>query len=342
MLPGGGLAARPAVRRVKSMTEVVIFAPSPVLTVTVEDHPDGPEVHLHAGGQGVWQARMLLRLGVDVAMVCVLTGESGRMLRHMLADEGIRVVAVDRTGRGAAYVHDRRGGERVRIVETGGEPISRHDLDELYGLMLGEGLTADLIILSGPASDHALPADVYRRLSADLRTGGRRVIVDLAGDRLTAALAGGVHLVKVSDEELLADGRITRNDTHHIVAAMRTMHGQGAATVVVTRNSEPLLLLADGEVVEVLTPTMEVADTTGAGDSLTAGVAASLARGTGVREAITLGAAAGALNVTRHGLGTGDAQTIEKLRTLVTVRDHEAPGHTESVSPSGLAARAHE
>ena len=323
------------------MTEVVIFAPSPVLTVTVEDHPDGPEVHLHAGGQGVWQARMLLRLGVDVAMVSVLTGESGRMLRHLLGDEGVRVVAVDRTGRGAAYVHDRRGGERVKIVETGGEPISRHDLDELYGLMLGEGLSADLVILSGPASEQALPADVYRRLAADLRTGGRRVIVDLAGDRLTAALAGGVSLVKVSDEELLADGRIRENDANHIVAAMKAMHSEGAETVVVSRNSEPLLLLSEGAVVEVITPTMEVADTSGAGDSLTAGVAASLARGSSVRDAVTLGAAAGALNVTRHGLGTGDAQTIEKLRALVKVRDHE-PASTETVTPGGLAAKAHE
>jgi 1-phosphofructokinase len=324
------------------MTEVVIFAPSPVLTVTVEDHPDGPEVHLHAGGQGVWQARMLLRLGVDVAMVSVLTGESGRMLRHLLGDEGIRVVAVDRTGRGAAYVHDRRDGERVKIVETGGEPISRHDLDELYGLMLGEGLGADLVILSGPASEEALPADVYRRLAADLKTGGRRVIVDLAGDRLTAALAGGVSLVKVSDEELLADGRIHENDTHHIVAAMKAIHSAGAETVVVTRNSEPLLLLSEGAVVEVRTPTMEVADTTGAGDSLTAGVAASLARGSSVRDAITLGAAAGALNVTRHGLGTGDAQTIEKLRELVTVSDYLATESIETVTPSGLAAKAQE
>ena len=324
------------------MTEVVIFAPSPVLTVTVEDHPDGPEVHLHAGGQGVWQARMLLRLGIEVAMVSALTGESGRMLRHLLGDEGIRVVAVDRTGRGAAYVHDRRGGERNRIVETGGEPISRHDLDELYGLMLREGLTADLVILSGPASEDALPADVYRRLAADLRTGGRRVVVDLAGDRLTAALAGGVSLVKVSDEELLADGRIPENDARHIVAAMEVLHSGGAETVVVTRNSEPLLLLTEGDIVEVRSPTMEVADTSGAGDSLTAGVAASLARGGTVREAITLGAAAGALNVTRHGLGTGDAETIEKLRDLVTVSDYTTAESTEVVSPSDLAAKAQE
>lgn len=168
------------------------------------------------------------------------------------------------------------------------------------------------------------------------------MIVDLAGERLTAALAGGVSLVKVSDEELLADGRINHNDAHHIVAAMRAMHAEGAETVVVTRNSEPLLLLTEDGVLEVTTPTMEVADTTGAGDSLTAGVAASLARGSGVRDAVTLGAAAGALNVTRHGLGTGDPQTIEKLRELVSVRELEATQPVETVSPTDLAAKARE
>jgi 1-phosphofructokinase len=324
------------------MTEVVIFAPSPVLTVTIEDHPDGPEVHLHAGGQGVWQARMLLRLGVDVVMCSVLTGESGRMLRHMLVDEGIRVIAVDRTGRGAAYVHDRRHGERVRIVETGGEPISRHDLDELYGLMLGAGLGADLAILSGPASEDALPADVYRRLAADLTTGGKRVIVDLAGERLTAALAGGVSVVKVSDVELLADGRIDENDEHNIIAAMHAMQEAGAQTVIVTRSDLPLLILSEGVVSMVTTPRMEVADTSGAGDSLTAGVSAALARGSSVLEAITLGAAAGALNVTRHGLGTGDPQTIDKLRELVKVEQRTPTESVETVSPEELAAKVEE
>ena len=324
------------------MSEVVIFAPSPVLTVTIEDHPDGPDVHLHAGGQGVWQARMLLRMGLNVAMVSVLTGESGRMLRHLLVDEGMRVVAVDRQGRGGAYIHDRRDGERDRIVETGGEAISRHDLDELYGAMLGEGVSADLVILSGPASEEVLPADVYRRLAADLRTGGQRVIVDLAGERLSAALAGGVLVAKVSDEELLADGRIPENTTANVIAAMHVMKEEGADSVIVTRADRPLLLLAEGVISEVTTPTMEVADTSGAGDSLTAGVSASLARGESIERAITLGAAAGALNVTRHGLGTGDPETIAKLRELVTVRQIELPEPSAVVSPDDLAAKVQE
>src|SRR5690606_41578623 len=107
------------------MTEVVIFAPSPVLTVTIEDQPDGPDLHLHAGGQGVWQARMLRRLGLDVAMCCVLSGESGKVLRHLLDDAGIRVVAAERDAKSSSYVHDRRGGDRAAIVEINGAPISR-------------------------------------------------------------------------------------------------------------------------------------------------------------------------------------------------------------------------
>jgi 1-phosphofructokinase len=324
------------------MTEVVIFAPSPVLTVTVEDQADGPDLHLHAGGQGVWQARMLLRMGVEVTMCCVLTGESGKMLRHLLGDEGIRVVAVERDGRGSAYVHDRRGGERVPVVEIDGDPISRHDIDELYGLTLKEGLDASLVILSGPAGDNTLPADVYRRLAADLAEGDPQVVVDLAGERLTASLSGGVTVAKVSDEELLADGRIKESTTDRIIAAMHAMADEGAHTVIVTRADKPLLILTEGVVSEVTAPTMEVADTKGAGDSLTAGVSAALAGGSSIQDAITLGAAAGALNVTRHGLGTGDPDAIQKLRKRVTVHQYGDDEPSVAVTLDQLAAGAKE
>ena len=323
------------------MHEVVVFAPSPVLTVTVEDHRGGADIHLHAGGQGVWQARMLLALGASVTMCSVFSGETGRVLRHLLDDEGIRVHAVERAGRGGAYVHDRRGGERIRIAETGGEPLSRHDLDTLYGLTLRAGLEAGTIILSGPASDEAVPADVYRRLAADLRAAGGRVIADLAGARLTAALRGGVTVVKVSDEELLADGRVNDTGRDELIAAMYRLRAEGAANVIISRAELPLLLLADGVVNEVALPTLQITDTSGAGDSLTAGVAATLASGGTIEEAVAMGAAAGALNVTRHGLGTGEAETVRTLRQLVRMHP-VVPVQSTRLSPDELARRVSE
>jgi 1-phosphofructokinase len=32
---------------------VLVFAPTPLLTVTIEDRGGEPDLHIHAGGQGV-------------------------------------------------------------------------------------------------------------------------------------------------------------------------------------------------------------------------------------------------------------------------------------------------
>jgi 1-phosphofructokinase len=57
---------------------ILVFTPSPVLTITVEAWPDGAaETHLHAGGQGVWVARLLARLGVGVLVCGPFGGEAG-------------------------------------------------------------------------------------------------------------------------------------------------------------------------------------------------------------------------------------------------------------------------
>lgn len=320
------------------MSDVTIFAPSPTLTVTVEDHPQGSEIHVHAGGQGVWQARMLRRLDTTVTICCVLSGEIGRVLRHLLEDEGISVVAVEREGRGSAYLHDRRDGRRVEIADEEGDPIGRHHLDDLYGAVLHSAADSSVVILSGPAGEATVPADIYRRLAIDLRGDGTTVIADLAGDRLDAVLEGKVDVIKVSHEELIADGLAADAATASIAPAMRVIRDRGAGTVIATRAAEPLLLLDERGLAEVSLRKLEENETRGAGDSLTAGVAAGLARGATVREAVTLGAAAGALNVTRHGLGTGDSATILRLREGVTIRDLDRPPAPEgTVSPDDLA-----
>lgn len=332
-----------------AQSDVALFAPLPVLTLTVEEHAGRADIHVHAGSQGVWQARMLVTLGASVTMCCVLAGEAGSVVRHLIEDEGITVKAVEGTGSNGAYIHDRRGGEREVVAEAPSDPLTRHELDELYGLTLSAGLDAGAVLLSGPSDHHttedAIPADVYRRLAADLRAVGKPVIADLAGDRLTAVLESGLTVVKVSHEELLDDGRAADDELDSLVKAMHELHDQGAEYVIVTRAHEPLLLLADDAVRLVRMPRLQAADTHGAGDSLTAGVTATLARGGDIEDAIRLGAAAGMLNVTRHGLGTGDVEAVLKLRELVEVEALESSrstGASEKVTPRDLAERARE
>lgn len=291
----------------------MVFAPDPQLTVTIDQPADETEIHLHPGGQGVWQARMIKCLGTPVVLCAGLGGEIGQVLEPLLAGEGVDLRVIHRESTSGGYVHDRRNGERQEIASVPGHALSRHELDDLYNLALGEGLGAEVSILSGPGQPNLVAPDIYRRLAADLGRNGSRVIADLSGAHLAAVLDSGVSVLKVSHEELIRDGWAADDSEGELVRVAHALHANGAESVVLSRAEKPALVLIDGEVAELDMPRLEVADRRGAGDSMTAGVAAVLAQGGDVRLAVRTGAAAGALNVTRHGLGTGRPEAIAGL-----------------------------
>ena len=66
---------------------------------------------------------------------------------------------------------------------------------------------------------------------------------------------------------------------------------------------------------------MTAIDGSGAGDSMTAALAFAQASGMAPDDALKLAVAAGAMNVTRHGLGSGDAEAIEQLAANVEIEE---------------------
>jgi 1-phosphofructokinase len=304
---------------------IAVFAPTLLLTITVEHAVDTDadgDVHLHAGGQGFWVAHLAAALGADVVLCCALGGEPGRVLRGVLEAEPMAVRSVRAPQPSGVYIHDRRSGERVEVVNVEARPLDRHASDELYGVALAAGLDADVTLMCGCQPPNAVDADLYRRLAGDLRDNGATVIADLTGPLLASALAGGVDLLKISDEELAAEGLAGDGTVAGLCAGARTLARAGADQVVVSRADAPALRVgrADDALLELAPPVFRALDHRGAGDSLFAATGVGLARGLPVTQALRLGMAAGALNVTRHGLGTGTAQEIHGLAQHVEVR----------------------
>jgi 1-phosphofructokinase len=318
---------------------MAVFAPSPLLTVTVEQGPAGdPEVHLHAGGQGFWVSRMAVALGARVILCCPLGGESGPVLQERIEDEGVEVRSVRCRGANAAYVHDRRQGSRQAIVETRSATLARHELDELYGIALTSGLDADVTLLTGPHHDGVLPGDTYRRLAADLRTNDRKVIADLTGDALLGALEGGLDLLKMSDEEVVQGGFTEDRKRGSLIRAIEQLHAAGAANVLVSRGPAPALASVDDELLQVIGPQFSALDHHGAGDSMFAAAGYALGGGSEMTAALQLAVAAGSLNATRRGLGSGHRDEIQRIFRHVEV--HPVPVLSSAEQSSDHQARS--
>jgi len=118
-----------------------------------------------------------------------------------------------------------------------------------------------------------------------------------------------------------------------VIAGARRLHAEGARRVVVSRAAAPAILICDGDPSEIAlsAPTFEALDPQGTGDSMFAATGVGLARGMEMIEALRLGMAAGALNATRRGLGSGTRQEIERLAAHVHVSPLDAAATNEVV-----------
>jgi 1-phosphofructokinase len=328
---------------------VCVLAPTPLLTITLESgsDDDAPELHVHPGGQGLWVARMAYSLGADVVVCGPFGGETGTVLGHLAEVENLQVRRVRCAGGNGAYLHDRRGGERTELAFMPPARLDRHELDDLYGTMLVEGLDADVCVITGAYPTPLLPPSFFGRLVGDLRAAGVRTVADLSGKAAAEAARAGVDVLKMSHEELVEAGMAADDSVASLRAGARRLlradpgrpaghrdeprdddpGGDDASpagsvgAMVVSRAAEPALLVTASGVSEVVAPSVTAVDHRGAGDSMTAGLAVGVGRGLRLAEAARLGAAAGALNVTRRGLGTGHREQIERFAEQITVRE---------------------
>jgi 1-phosphofructokinase len=293
---------------------IAIFAPHPLLTVTLErEGVRHEQVHFHPGGQGVWVARMAASLGAEPVLCGFLGGESGELLGGLLQRQIGRVRLVDTVSASGCYVTDRRSGERQVLTCTLSDPPSRHELDELFSITCAEAITDGWLILTNPMPGDALPLEIYGDLIADAGANGCRTLVDLSTPRLDSALRGEPDLVKLNDWELAEFVRGPVSEPAQLRAAAQRLCEEGARAVIVTRGEQPALVLAGERAWRLTPPALKRGFREGCGDAMMGALAATWAQGESFERAVVVGAAAGAANFLRHGLGGPSREVVERL-----------------------------
>jgi 1-phosphofructokinase len=305
-------------------TPIAVLAPSVSISVTIEAGPDADDIHIHAGGQGIWVARMLGQLGASPMVVAPVGGETGRTLVGLTGAWGIDLQGVETFGDTSAYVHDRRGGDREEVARSGSRKLHRHEVDQLYNHFLELALASGRCVVTGPLEEDLLPTDTFRRLGADLAANDVHVAADLHGPALTSFLeGGGIEVLKVSSGDLVEDGRLAdedRDDDRTVAALTEELAAQGVQRVVVSRGGAPIFArFADG-CFTATGPSLEAVDTKGSGDSMTAALTLAVADDLTPEQTLARAWAAGAANVTRHGLASAAIGLIDELAERADVR----------------------
>lgn len=303
--------------------KVAVFGPNPMLSITIEPFSaeGGDDIHIHPAGQGVWVARMAAELGAEPVLCGFIGGEVGSVLRPLLEELPIELRLVETAEASGAYIHDRRGGERVPVGQSAALPASRHEVDDLFSVAVAAALDCDLLAVCGPYPDEGVPLELYGSLVADVKANGVPAIVDLSSPRLDSALEGKPDLVKINDWQLAGFVSGPVDTEERMLAAMERVREQGAGAVVITRAGDPALAMRDGRAWELKPPKFERGAREGCGDTMMGALAATIAAEREWEDVLRLSAAAGAVNFLRHGLGTGARAVVEELAPRVQLRE---------------------
>lgn len=305
-----------------SAPAVALFAPHPLLTVTLEvEGRDRQSIHFHAGGQGVWVAAMVAAMGARPLLCGFVGGEVGELLAPLVqrsVGDGEALLVPTATTSGC-YVTDRRSGERDLLAMSLSEPPSRHELDELLSRSCSEALASGWLVVTNPLPGESLPLEIYGHLVANARAGGARTLVDLSPPRLDSALAGGPDLVKINDWELASFVRGPVETPQALLDAARRVQEAGAANVVITRGELPALVLEGERAWRLTPPPFEHGFREGCGDAMMGALAGAWACGAPLREALVLAAGAGAANFLRRGLGHASREVVTELAQAVAL-----------------------
>jgi 1-phosphofructokinase len=303
-----------------SPPRVAVFGPHPLLSITIERRgEDEDDVHLHSAGQGVWVARMAGEMGSHPLLCSFLGGETGKLLGPLLEDLPGEVRSVPTAEASGCYVIDRRSGERDMIAHSWSDPPSRHEVDDLFSITCAAALESEVLVICGGMPE-AVPLEVFTNLVVNARANDTTVVVDLSPPRLDATLEGRPNVVKLNDWQLgeFISGPVT--GPAELRSGAEKVLERGAEAVIATRGGEPALVLREDRAWELVPPRFVGGAPEGSGDSMVGALAAALARGFDWEESVRIGAAAGATNFLRHGLGSGSRDVVSDLVERVELR----------------------
>ncbi|MEW1952089.1 hexose kinase [Terrabacter sp. NPDC080008] len=320
---------------------IITVTPNPALDLTYavpaialgESHRV-TSVTERAGGKGLNVASVLTSMGSGAVAVAPVGELDLDLFRRDLDARRVPhrlVPSPCPTRRSVAVVE---AGGRATLFNEAGVPESKRVWDRLCEEIAALAPEASVLTVSGSFPTGA-DTELARRVTLLAHESGLRVVLDISGPHLTRALAAGPDLVKPNRVEAAVSlSSLGRGDVPSVPQAARALVAAGARSAVVSDGTNGLVLVHDSlghdVALRARLPRPLSGNPTGAGDALTASLAADLEAGGDLPSgrdvwaaALRRGVAWSAAAVLQPVAGAVDPADVARL--LPTVEIEEIP-----------------
>lgn len=281
----------------------------------------GTAFGMFIGGKGANQAVAAARAGAQVEMLGRLGRDTfGDNIAAVLEEEGIRLKHVVRDpeiGTGVAgIIVQPDGTNSIVVIPNANGRLSAKDVQKGRGVIA----SADVLLLQ-----LEVPVEASLAAAKIAKSSGATVILNPApAQDLPDELLRLVDILVPNETEAGhlagAGGGASMPTSDDPTQLVRALLGRGVGTVVLTLGERGSWIMRSGvaEPVEVLPFSVDVVDTTAAGDAFCGALAVALAEGKSLPEAARFASAAGALACTRMGAGPSlpGRHEVERLLAL--------------------------
>lgn len=276
------------------------------VVATADRHPRigetvaGRQVLYFPGGKGANQAVAASRLGARTTLIGRLGRDSfGAELKAFLGEQGIDlgyVVETAETHTGTAIITVAEADNTIVVVPGANGLVGADDVSVV------PLLTGDVAV-----SQFEIPLPTIAAFFHRARAAGAVTVLNPApAQKMPGELLTLVDILVLNETELgfLAGSELSESDAAaRITDVARQLQAREDQTICVTLGKRGVLALAGRDEIAVAGRVVKAVDTTGAGDCFVGALAAQLAEGAPLREALTFANAAASISVQRMGAG---------------------------------------
>ncbi len=259
----------------------------------------GSDFDMGPGGKGSNQAVAAARLGARSYFAGIIGDDKlGEIAVDLYAREGVDATYLQKTtemATGVGFIILNERGENGIILDMGANKL----MDSAFV----DGVEAQISRSHVVMSVLELPVEAAARAMELGRKHGVRTILNPApATALDDAILANIDYLTPNETEIRILLGLPPNDPTPTIDLAHRLQQRGVKNLIVTMGEEGALVMTADGVERVPAVSVDVVDTTGAGDAFNAGLAVALAEGWDLLDAVRFATCTGALACTKLGV----------------------------------------